>query len=101
MLIAGILYYDYNKQELLRFNEYLNMIVRDKNYRRKQEAKHYKKRLKTAIALGRFDEKKLPNGEVDYVATYPGKYRAWRIKSFSAMNDYELKEISIKDGSFN
>ena len=93
MLIAGILYYDYNKQELLRFNEYLNMIVRDKNYRRKQEAKHYKKRLKTAIALGRFDEKKLPNGEVDYVATYPGKYRAWRIKSFSAMNDYELKEI--------
>lgn len=93
MLIAGILYYDYNKQELLRFNEYLNMIVRDKNYRRKQEAKHYKKRLKTAIALGRFDEKKLPNGEVDYVATYPGKYRAWRIKSFSTMNDYELKEI--------
>lgn len=69
------------------------MIVRDKNYRRKQEAKHYKKRLKTAIALGRFDEKELPNGEVDYIATYSGKHNPWRLRLFTAMNSYELKEI--------
>lgn len=69
------------------------MIVRDKNYRRKQEAKHYKKRLGLAIALKRFDEKELPNGNVDYVATYPGKHQIYRLKSINSMNDYELKEV--------
>lgn len=67
--------------------------MRGIDYRRKQEAKHYKKRLNLSIALKRFDEKELPNGEFDYVATYPGKYHIWRLKSINAMNDYELKEV--------
>ena len=67
--------------------------MRDRNYRRCQEAKHYKKRLNTAIALKRFKEKELSNGNIDYIATYPGKSHAWRLKSNYKMNYIELKLV--------
>lgn len=62
--------------------------MRDINYRRKQEAKHYKKRLNIAVAIGRFSNK-----ENDYQPKYAGKNRRWRINSDTPLNDYEKNII--------
>lgn len=62
--------------------------MRDRNYRRRQEAKHYKKRLSVAVSIGRFSSE-----ETGYKPMYAGKHRMWRIKSQTPLNDYEKKVI--------
>ena len=42
--------------------------MRGLDYRRKQEAKHYKKRLGTAVSIGRFS-----SAETGYIPQYAGK----------------------------
>lgn len=62
--------------------------MRDRNYRRRQEAKHYKKRLSVAVSIGRFSSE-----ETGYKPMYAGKHRMWRINSQTPLNDYEKKVI--------
>lgn len=62
--------------------------MRDRNYRRKQEAKHYKKRLETAVSIGRFS-----SDETGNMPLYAGKNNMWRINSDRQLNDYEKKVI--------
>jgi len=62
--------------------------MRDRNYRRRQEAKHYKKRLSVAVSIGRFSSE-----ETGYKPMYAGKHRMWRIKSQTPLNDYEREVI--------
>jgi hypothetical protein len=62
--------------------------MRGRDYRRKQEAKHYKKRLGVAVSIGRFSSK-----ETGYQPMYAGKNNMYRIKSLKPLNDYEKKVI--------
>ena len=64
--------------------------MRSRDYRRKQEAKHFKKRLDTAVSIGRFSSE-----ETGHRPMYAGKYRMWRIKSSTPLNSVE-KEIMEK-----
>lgn len=64
--------------------------MRSRDYRRKQEAKHFKKRLDTAVSIGRFSSE-----ETGHRPMYAGKYRIWRIKSATSLNSVE-KEIIEK-----
>lgn len=73
--------------------------MRGIDYRRKQEAKHYKKRLGTAVSIGRFS-----SAETGYIPQYAGKNNMYRINSSVPLNDYEKKVIENKNisvGSFN
>lgn len=62
--------------------------MRGLDYRRKQEAKHYKKRLGTAVSIGRFSSK-----ETGYQPMYAGKNNMYRIKMNTPLNDYEKEVI--------
>ena len=62
--------------------------MRNRDYRRKQEAKHYKKRLSTAVSIGRFS-----NEDNGYAPLYAGKNNMYRIKSTLPLNDYEKQVI--------
>ena len=62
--------------------------MRGLDYRRKQEAKHYKKRLDIAVLIGRFS-----SIETGCVPLYAGKNNMYRIKSPMPLNDYEKKVI--------
>lgn len=62
--------------------------MRSRDYRRKQEAKHYKKRLDIAVSIGRFS-----SIETGCVPLYAGKNNMYRIKSPQPLNDYEKKVI--------
>ena len=62
--------------------------MRGIDYRRKQEAKHYKKRLGTAVSIGRFS-----SAETGYQPMYAGKNNMYRINSSTPLNDYEKKVI--------
>lgn len=62
--------------------------MRSRDYRRKQEAKHYKKRLDIAVLIGRFS-----SIETGCVPLYTGKNNMYRIKSPMPLNDYEKKVI--------
>jgi len=62
--------------------------MRGLDYRRKQEAKHYKKRLGTAVSIGRFS-----SAETGYIPQYAGKKNMYRINSSTPLNDYEKKVI--------
>ena len=62
--------------------------MRGLDYRRKQEAKHYKKRLGTAVSIGRFS-----SDETGNMPLYAGKNRMWQIKMKRSFTDYEKKVI--------
>ena len=62
--------------------------MRGLDYRRKQEAKHYKKRLETAVSIGRFS-----SDETGNMPLYAGKNRMWQIKMKRSFTDYEKKVI--------
>jgi len=62
--------------------------MRGLDYRRKQEAKHYKKRLKTAVSIGRFSSE-----ETGYQPQYAGKNNMWQIKMERSLTDYEKKVV--------
>jgi hypothetical protein len=62
--------------------------MRGIDYRRKQEAKHYKKRLGTAVSIGRFSSK-----ETGYQPMYAGKNNMYRINMNTPLNDYEKEVI--------
>jgi len=64
--------------------------MRSRDYRRKQEVKHFKKRLDTAVSIGRFSSE-----ETGHRPMYAGKYRMWRIKSATPLTSVE-KEIMEK-----
>lgn len=64
--------------------------MRSRDYRRKQEAKHFKKRLDTAVSIGRFSTE-----ETGYKPLYAGKHHMWRIKSATPLSSVE-KEIIEK-----
>ena len=60
--------------------------MRSRDYRRKQEAKHFKKRLDTAVSIGRFSSE-----ETGYKPMYAGKYRMWTTKCSDPLNPVEKK----------
>ena len=66
--------------------------MRDRNFRRYQEAKHYKKRLSTAVSIGRFS-----NEETGYQSLYAGKNNMWQIDMKRSMTDYEKKIIEKQE----
>ena len=49
--------------------------MRSRDYRRKQEAKHFKKRLDIAVSIGRFS-----SAETGYQPMYAGKNNMYRIE---------------------
>jgi len=63
--------------------------MRSRDYRRKQEAKHYKRRLNTCVSIGRFSDE-----DLDYQPMYVGKNRMWTVKNVNTpRNDYEKEVI--------
>ena len=66
--------------------------MRDRNFRRYQEAKHYKKRLNTAVSIGRFSDE-----ETGYIPQYAGKNNAWQIDMKRSFTDYEKKVIEKQE----
>ena len=71
------------------------MIIRDKNYRRKQEAKHYKKRVSISLAKNRLREITDNDGNVKVVPNYGNKNKVWTLYTQRELSTYE-KEMQQK-----
>lgn len=63
--------------------------MRDKNYRRHQEAKHYKKRINNSLAKNRLKEIVDENGNTQIVPNYGNKNRIWCLYSDRELSAYE------------
>lgn len=69
--------------------------MRDRNYRRKQEAKHYKKRVNISIAKNRLKEITDNEGNQKIVPNYGTKGSVWPLYTGRDLNSYE-KEMQQK-----
>lgn len=69
--------------------------MRDINYRRRQEAKHYKKRVNISLAKNRLKEITDNEGNQKIVPNYGTKCRVWPLYTERDLNSYE-KEMQQK-----